>query len=908
MKKAFYKKFFSILYIGSVVFSIASCADDELVNNNKQGGNSGTIVRFNVNSVQDEAIARASATGLIKTGSIVNGLTQHDLAPQKLQAYSNAGLDVSLIETTVEGINPTAPSAKTRANIETEITKDFTTFGYRGTTISNISATPDWFYARKTKSDGTLYQPLEWMWEQRYARFFAVSPEKDSYTKMTLSPSTHSGTPYVDFEVEEDVEKQVDFMTSTTGEVVYETRGVAPTTNLDFRHALTAVQFAVGQNLSWDKTISRVEISNVIMKGRYNLPNKFNGEGASWDLSNSGKRGTAVLSDINVSTSASPNSVIMGRNGDNYTFYMIPQTLTGNNVRAKFYFTDNTIIDVPLTGDWKAGTTRTFKLSQRKSSWEYVLTTTSPVGAYYTQDRTNNYTVTSYRNDPSTGEKQAVAWKVIGYSEDDGKTWTTKLPTWISQLTSTSGNGGTAANSGFAFLRVNKSELLTQRQNALKNATALGSASVPYDLSTRGGTTTRNTANCYIISAPGHYRIPLVYGNAIKDGIINENSYKSTAKGQYVLEVFKDHADQDITNPWIEKTNNGANAGIDGAKIVWQDEANLVSLGSTPIVHSGDEAYLEFEVSKDNIKSGNAVVAVTKKGTTVWSWHLWFAPQEVLTPIEIVYDKNIKYGFTTETLGWKYTEWEGSTFSQPRIAKIRVEQQLGNNGVKQISDITIQQNPGFHLKGYAPLYQGGRKDPSPGTTTLYNSSFEIDKTQGDRTIGYGIQHPEKLLGPTNIDNTLYKLNWFSAVYDNLWSANNIDRSINDNEVVKTIYDPSPVGFKLPPSNAFRGITRDRAIWLVAKNPYGYIYKETYGYIFWTDDSHTQQIGFPAVGLRSLTGNNGDLINLGSNTGYWSAIPTDDNNSFFGFGFKDESVNSATRGFKSNSWGVRPIAE
>ncbi len=36
--------------------------------------------------------------------------------------------------------------------------------------------------------------------------------------------------------------------------------------------------------------------------------------------------------------------------------------------------------------------------------------------------------------------------------------------------------------------------------------------------STRGGQTASNTANCYLVHAPGTYTLPLVYGNAIKDG------------------------------------------------------------------------------------------------------------------------------------------------------------------------------------------------------------------------------------------------------------------------------------------------------------------------------------------------------------------------------------------------------
>ena len=43
-------------------------------------------------------------------------------------------------------------------------------------------------------------------------------------------------------------------------------------------------------------------------------------------------------------------------------------------------------------------------------------------------------------------------------------------------------------------------------------------------------------------------------------------------------------------------------------------------------------------------------------------------------------------------------------------------------------------------------------------------------------------------------------------YYNLWSADNTKREPNDDVVIKSVYDPSPVGYSLPASNAFTGFT------------------------------------------------------------------------------------------------------
>ena len=45
-----------------------------------------------------------------------------------------------------------------------------------------------------------------------------------------------------------------------------------------------------------------------------------------------------------------------------------------------------------------------------------------------------------------------------------------------------------------------------------------------------------------------------------------------------------------------------------------------------------------------------------------------------------------------------------------------------------------------------------------------------------------------------------------GVYYNLWSTDNDRTDGNDEVVIKSVYDPSPVGYSLPASNAFTGFT------------------------------------------------------------------------------------------------------
>ena len=908
MNKLFFYACSALLASGAALTAV-SCADDDLDNGGTNGN--GAVVRFSVNDVQEGAISR----GVVTRGAITPGLGSSDLAGGKLTAHSNRNIDVCLIETTVEGVNPVKADAHTRAEIiKTSTLGDFSASGIRGTSASTILTTPEWFHAKKTKSNGELYSPIYWAFSQPFARFFAVSPNVESYSKMTINNTEANGSPSVEFEVDPDVTKEVDLMTACTGDVEYTTQGVQPTTKLDFRHALTGIRFAVGQNLSWNKTIDKVELRNVLLKSKYKLSKQFDGTGATWDHTGYSMRGNAVLSGVSVSTSRNPNATIMGNDGDNYTFYMIPQQLTGL-VTAYVHCTDGTTITVPLKGEWKAGTTRTYKLSQTTSTWTYTLTPTDPSrAANYDETQSQAYGITSYREDPATHQQQAVAWKVVGYSVDGGTTYTTNKPAWLTSLSKTEGDGGTAADQGTATLTKDVTDLLAKRNKELKDATALGSAGAPYDLSlhnVQGATIARSTANSYVISAPGHYRIPLVYGNAIENGNNNPSSYQTSNTGTYILSNFQDHAGHAIDDPWIEKTNGGANSGVNGAEVVWADAADLVH--SPSITHVGGEGFLDFEVTEHGIQSGNAVVAVTKGSgaskTVVWSWHLWFAPKDALNKIPVTNHQGVVYNFTKETLGWKPTQWSGSTYDKARTVKVKVVQTIKNGGVAQETVINITQNPGNVKKGATTLYQFGRKDAFPGVATSDLKAGSITENAGDNmTIMNNIQNPDKFY--------IYGSSlWTNYGYYNLWSADNTVtggyNQGNDNPVVKTVYDPCPVGFKMPANNAFTGFTTtgqnstSQSEMNVDGTDDWQQWTNNFGHNFWTNSSKTATINFPASGYRNR--DDGSLSSVGSSGVYWSAVPYSASYGCF-LGFVSGFVNPLDNSSRAFGFAVRAVSE
>ncbi|WP_234396609.1 hypothetical protein [Hoylesella enoeca] len=223
-----------------------------------------------------------------------------------------------------------------------------------------------------------------------------------------------------------------------------------------------------------------------------------------------------------------------------------------------------------------------------------------------------------------------------------------------------------------------------------------------------------------------------------------------------------------------------------------------------------------------------------------------------------------------------------SSYTTPRTVKVKVEQTIANGGVKQVTIINITQNPGGKKEGIATLYQFGRKDALPGTNTFYpTNGYSFDNTTGTggRSLGYAIQHPENMFinaggGGTN------QYDWCNASYYNLWSADNTITGYNDNAVVKTVYDPCPVGFKMPASNAFTGFTSNGQQQTTAANINAKEINESldkfiaaYGLNFYTNSSKNATIFFPASGYRVGIGSDGGSLYRVGDDGYcWSAVP------------------------------------
>ena len=906
---------------GIACLSIGSCADDNISNQQEQGDR-GVNVSFDVSTAQENRLSQPQSAPATRAAIIARqqaqGLSSEDLATRRLEVQ---GLpNTCLIETTTEGINAVLPQSGTRASVKTAIDARFSSLGYRSATAGFTVGRPEWFYSAPTNAAGTLVTPLQWAWAQRYARFYAVYPEATTANGIALSPATYSGTPYLDFEVKSNITDQVDLMVACSGEVEYATRHQAPKTNLEFYHALTAVKIAVGQNLSWNKHITKVELRNACSKGRLQLTDSTNGKGLQWTVDAGSKTNFSLaLGTPGISTSSLPNQVLVGKDNDSYTFYMLPQPLAGITLHIEF--SDAADINIPLSGTWRPATARTYKLSNTTSNWNYSFTVTSPTtAAAYNETNGGTYTVESFRTDPSDPSvKHAVGWKIVGYqvSNDGGLTWETETPNkpdWLNNLSMTSRTqieNYVAADQGIATVKkaeVNV-DLLDKRNKELKK-NARGSNTNYYDLSTHrldGTSRTRSTANSYVISHPGYYKIPLVYGNAITNGVAYTHAYKSNASQAYyygnkvVLETFKDHAGVDIDNPWITQTNSGANQP-DGAKLVWADEAGLVQ--NLQVIGSGENAFLQFEVPETGIKTGNAVVAVTKNNIVVWSWHLWFTAEDVLNTTTFINYQGKPYKFTQEDLGWKYTLWASTPYIKSRQVRVKVRQSGAPGGTE--ASFVITQKAHIKREGYATLFQHDRKDAFPGVEPVVEGSFT---SNGGSTMSFalGIQNPDKFY--------LYGSNW--SGFNNLWSMdNNITQDqdfYNDDVVFKTIYDPCPADFHVPAARAFTGFSKT-ARYTTDPSEFNVSGEWNFGWDFNNKiTSPDATLWFPMIVYRDpSTGSLQNNLSKGWNSGLglrWTAPSYD--GAAYGIDFGPDMINVTDGSSRyHNSWGlaIRPVAK
>lgn len=878
----------------SVGLATTSCTNERLAGDVEEGRQQLTFAPTvsetwrEVAQKSGEGAGATRATADSGLGSVVSSST--------LELGSVAGDSLYLHVTTTEGIESSVGATSDSLELRAAPVTDVQTHGGFGVTAyyydagASATGTPNLmnnvFYDTVSSGEWKATSSTHRWMPGKLHDFYAWAPY--GTTDYSVNSPTGGAAPTLSVTIPTSVADQKDLLVAQAKGVTEPTSGtgVQP---LTFNHALTAVKF-VAKEVNVGIEITSITLEGVLNQGTYDF-----GTGLWTPLSGQLRVSfTQNFSSPVTSTGTSGQEITGGAT----TFMMLPQQFDSSTpLTIKVGYRDGGTtgeitgtITTPHT--WEAGKTVTYEISSTSINYSYTFVITQDPASVPHTGGSSTFRITSTRQKSIAGALvEPVSFEIKEVYDEATSQWTSTIPSWFNGGSSFSSTGGTNVSGSIGLTAQTTSIMDIPGLATLQGATHKGSASAPYTLEDEGGTISAETANCYVIQAPGHYSLPLVYGNAITNGATNSSAYTSTASGTTILSPFINHLGQPITDP---KLPTPSSAGI-----VWQDEKDLV----TNVRLEGGR--LLFEVDKNNIREGNAVIAVyDSNNSAIWSWHIWVTAQDVFTPISVKTHSTFgarEIKFMPCNLG----EARGTTETFPgRTIRAKVVQS-GSNREEQV---TFVQNEGAKVGGHrSPYYQWGRKDPfqpSNGINntnqTWYNSSG-VAQTGDPSTanwarditsISNGIANP----GTFNINS------YMDQTYFNLWNMNNSFTTVNGNSVVKTIYDPTPRGYKMPPPDAFTGFTTtgfntstSSELNVVGSFDKGWHFKTGF-------PAPNDKIFFPASGRRNYS--SASLLYVGSYGDYWTAGPY---NTSYGryLGFLSGYVGPQGYNYRSYGFSVRP---
>lgn len=188
-------------------------------------------------------------------------------------------------------------------------------------------------------------------------------------------------------------------------------------------------------------------------------------------------------------------------------------------------------------------------------------------------------------------------------------------------------------------------------------------------------------------------------------------------------------------------------------------------------------------------------------------------------------------------------------------------------------------NCGYHETDfkYGKLYQWGRKYGQGYSGELYDIYDNIIGDYSDATVPMIMSGPVSLATGQSKSNekyyykttlTSYPYDWLSPQKDELWNSGDEDNP------VKTEYDPCPDGWRVPTSAELNELCQNHSSWTSEEGQPGYWFS---GASTYTDK--VSQVFFPAAGgYRNYNDNGGYACCRGSNGYYWSSRP----NSYYAY--------------------------
>lgn len=391
---------------------------------------------------------------------------------------------------------------------------------------------------------------------------------------------------------------------------------------------------------------------------------------------------------------------------------------------------------------------------------------------------------------------------------------------------------------------------------------------------------------------------------------------------------------------------------VDRANIFWGDyESSTYSL-------AGKEWYSfvlasDFTITDDNFRiekevhpngstsflvsvkqgvSGNVIVAAgTSKNTVSWSWHLWITD----------YNPNGAHKLG-DGIANKYIYSE-------HISNGTVHRYKGIYWDNHSSVYIMDRNLGALSTGYPQdarsgflYYQFGRKDPFfvdkdkylyPEDNYEVSKSVAYDEANASNGVAYSVLHPL----------------WFIESQNNNWtSGNKYNPSVYSSDIIwndpeaktngtKSIFDPCPPGFRLPPqeengpfsdfgynngtikSTNVTNLTSESSADVPLVRGFDFL-ADVKGLQYWPDDENdipSEIIFFPATGYLNPSDANNTrenivVSNIGSWVNMWLETPYTNNQGYRFFGRKgnlgSDDDNSTAKTLRARAFPVRCITD
>ncbi|WP_319505236.1 DUF4906 domain-containing protein [Bacteroides graminisolvens] len=322
---------------------------------------------------------------------------------------------------------------------------------------------------------------------------------------------------------------------------------------------------------------------------------------------------------------------------------------------------------------------------------------------------------------------------------------------------------------------------------------------------------------------------------------------------------------------------------ITSVKILWQTGTSSTSLA---LGNNSSNAYAYLKDNKIYVKTGaingNAVIAgYNSSNQILWSWHIWVNNQK---PANVA--NAVEY----------YTYyWDASGIYPSTLIK-------GHSFMS--CNLGAENNTVGSQTAYGLYYQWGRKDPFPQASALldhlgttYTSANVIpvydnagaritwtDMTVGSSTglfkslvssstygtIDYVTKNPTAFVCGAAVVSDGYDTNgarvndgdWFWGHNDRLWGGSDFNTATkkygtalaNNGAIEKSIFDPCPSGWMLPPSDAFLVLSKT-GLSTSSEANINMSSAFNYGYTYFVGGWKTgKTIFYPSNGEREYSGN------------------------------------------------------